>query len=81
MMASHILPPEVQRSTQHRVGQKPGFFIKKTSPVSLTVLNRVLMGFMGKTGENSDSLHRFGTEEPNLENQKIILQKTNNDAS
>ena len=59
---------------------KTQVFHQKPSPVGLTGLNRVLMGFMGLTGENSDSLCKFRIEEPNLENQNIILYKINNDA-
>ena len=54
---------------------KTRVFHQKPSPVGLTGLNRVLMGFMGQTGENSDSLCRFRIIEANLENQKIILHK------
>ena len=52
-----------------------GVFHKKSSLEGLTGLNWVLMGFMGQTGENSDSLCRFRIIEANLENQKIILHK------
>ena len=54
---------------------KTRVFYQKPSPVGLTGLNRVLMGFMGKTGENSNSLCRIRIKEPNLENLNIILQK------
>ena len=54
---------------------KTQVFHQKHSPVGLTGLNRVLMGFMGQTGKNSDSLCRFRIIEANLENQKIILHK------
>ena len=53
-------------------------FNQKHSPVGLTGLNRVLMGFMGKTGENSNSLCRIRIKETNLENQKIILHRIDN---
>ena len=57
---------------------KTWVFHQKPSPVGLTGLNRVLMGFMGQTRENSDNLCRFRFEDPNLENQEIILHKMDN---
>ena len=57
---------------------KTRVFHQKPSPVGLTGLNRVLMGFMGYTGENSNSLCRIRIKEPNPENQKIILHKMDN---
>ena len=58
--------------------QKTRVFHQKPSLAGLTGLNQVLMGFMGETGENSNSLCKFRIEEPNLENQQIILLKINN---
>ena len=49
---------------------KTWVFHQKPSPVGLIGLNRVLMGFMGKTGENSDSQCKFIIEEQNVENKK-----------
>ena len=56
---------------------KPGFFIK-TQPSGFNWFKPGLMGFMGQTGENSDSLCKFRIKEPNLENQKIIPHEMDN---
>ena len=56
------------------LGKNPGFS-SKNQPSGFNRFKPVLMGFLGKTGENSDTLSRFRFEEPNLENQKKILQK------
>jgi len=54
---------------------KTRVFHQKPNPVGLTGLNRVLMGFLGKTGENSKSLCEITIYEPNLKNLHLILHK------
>ena len=66
---------EICRSS--RVGLKP-IFLTKTQPIRFNWFKPVLMGLMGRTGENSESLRRFRIKEPNLENQKIFLNKMDN---
>ena len=72
-----MLNPEI-KEMKYQGCAKTRVFHQKPSPVGLTGLNRVLMGFIGKTGENSNSLCRIRIKEPNLENQKIILHNMDN---